>query len=304
MEENGTAYDNPTTLEEKSLKFNFEQNVSGTGFFTAYKYAQMPNALGTEGQQFNGVEAKNKAHGSGKINTDSTIYAESSYSNKTWINGAYDEDGEEIEDEEGSTSIIQMKEDSKMTYSPLAMGIGSRYYNHNPVVFNSLLSEDDWIKNRDDFNSMHHRIDRAHGLNKVLEAQSNAGDDTVNTAMDVEEDLIDGRAHFGVLQLEGIPADEEPEEGSEEVQVLGLAMKAWKKPLIDIDEDYVGSYHIKKNMDISTYTDEDEEEDSWLPCCFAGFGDMNYADAEVFKSARGVFDCTCFNVPIRAQFAG
>ncbi|MCK9439905.1 MAG: hypothetical protein M0Q13_00565 [Methanothrix sp.] len=304
LEENGAAYDNPTTLEENSIKFNFEQNVSGTGFFTAYKYAQMPNALGTEGQQFNGVEAKNKAHGSGKINTDSTIYAESSYSNKTWINGAYDEDGEEIEDEEGSTSIIQMKEDSKMTYSPLAMGIGSRYYNHNPVVFNSLLSEDDWIKNRDDFNSMHHRIDRAHGLNKVLEAQSNAGDDTVNTAMDVEEDLIDGRAHFGVLQLEGIPADEEPEEGSEEVQVLGLAMKAWKKPLIDIDEDYVGSYHIKKNMDISTYTDEDEEEDLWLPCCFGGFGDMNYADAAVFKSARGVFDCTCFKAPIRAQFAG
>ena len=149
--ENDSAYDNPTTLEEKSLKFNFEQNVSGTGFFTAYKYAQMPDALGTEGQQFNGVEAKNKAHGSGKINTDSTIYTESSYSNKTWINGAYDDDGEEIEDEEGSTSVIQMKEDSKMTYSPLAMGIGSRYYNHNPVVFNSLLSEEDWIKNRDGF---------------------------------------------------------------------------------------------------------------------------------------------------------
>lgn len=299
LEKNGAAYDNPTTLEEKSLKFNFEQNVSGTGFFTAYKYAQMPDALGTDGQQFNGVEAKNRAHGSGKINTDSTIYAESSYSNKTWINGAYDEDGEEIEDEEGSSSVIQMNEDSKMTYSPLAMGIGSRYYNHNPVVFNSLLSEDDWIKNRDDFNSLHHQVDRAHGLNKVLVAQSNAGDDTVNTTMNIEEDLIDGRAHFGVLQLEGIPVDEEPEEDSEEVQVFSLAMKAWKKPLIEMDEDYVGSFHIKKNMDISTYSDEDEEEDSWLPCCFGGFGDMNYADAEVFKSARGVFDCTCFKAPIK-----
>jgi len=293
FQENDAAYDNPTTLEEKNLKFNFEQNVSGTGFFTAYNYAQMPDALGTEGQLFNGVEAKNKAHGSGKIDTDSNIYAESSYTNKIWINGAYDEDGEEIEDEGAATSIIQMKEDSKMTYIPLVMGIGSRYYNHNPVVFNSLLSEEDWIKNRDVFNSLHHLVDRAHGLNKVLDAQSNAGDDTMNTTMNIEEDLIDGRAHFGVLQLEGIPVDEMPEEDSEEVQVLGLAMKAWKKPLIEMDEDYVGSFHIKKNMNLNTHSDEEEREDSWLPCCFGGFGDMNYADAKVFKSARGVFDCTC-----------
>ena len=201
LEENNAAYDNPTTLEEKNLKFNFEQNVSGTGFFNAYKYAQMPDALGTEGRLFNGVEAKNKAHGSGKIDTDSTIYAESSYTNKTWINGAYDEDGEVIEDEEETTSIIQMKEDSKMTYSPSVMGIGSRYYSHNPVVFNSLLKEEDWIKNRDGLNSLHHLVDQAHGLNKVLDAQS----DATNNTMNIEEDLVDGRAHFGVLQLAGNP---------------------------------------------------------------------------------------------------
>jgi hypothetical protein len=136
--------------------------------------------------------------------------------------------------------------------------------------------------------------------------------------MNIEEDLVDGRAHFGVLQLEGIPVDEEPEEeeseeeGSddgvsdedapEEVQVLGLAMKAWKKPLIEIDEDYIGSYHIEKNMTLSTIEEEEEEEDEWLPCCYAGFGDMNSEDAKAFKSANGIFDCTCFKVPDKAQF--
>ena len=298
LEENDAAYNNPTTLEEKNLKFNFEQNVSGTGFFSAYKYAQMPDAIGTEGRLFNGVEAKNKAHGSGKIDTDSDIYAESSYTNKTWINGAYDEDGEVIEDEEETTSIVQLKEDSKMTYSPLVMGIGSRYYSHNPVVFNSLLSEEDWIKNRNGLNSLHHMVDQAHGLNKVLDAQS----DAVNNIMNIEEDLVNGRAHFGVLQLDGIPVDEEPEEGSEEIQVFGLAMKAWKKPLIEMDEDYVGNFHIKKNMNLYTDSEEEEEEDLWLPCCYGGFSDLNYADAKVFKSAKGIFDCTCFNVPAKAQF--
>jgi hypothetical protein len=298
LEENDAAYENPTTLEEKNLKFNFEQNVSGTGFSTAYKYAQMPNAIGTKGQQFNGVEAKNKAHGSGKIDTDSNIYAESSYTNKTWINGAYDEDGEVIEDEEETTSVIQMKEDSKMTYSPLVMGIGSRYYDLHPIAFNSLLKDEDWIKNRDGLNSLHHVVDQAHGLNKVLDAQS----DATNNTMNIEEDLVDGRAHFGVLQLQGIPVDEVPEEGSEVVQVLGLAMKAWKKPLLEIDEDYIGNFHITKNMNLYTYSEEEEKEDSWLPCCYGGFSDLNYADAKAFKSARGVFDCTCFIVPAKAQF--
>lgn len=295
LEENNTAYENPTTLEERTLKFNFEQNVSGTGFFSAYKYAQMPDVTDTEGRLFNGVEAKNKAHGSGNIDTDSNIYAESSYTNKTWINGAYDEDGEVIQDEEEATSIVQMKEDSKMTYSPLAMGIGSRYYNHNPVVFNSLLKEEDWIKNRNGLNSLYHRVDQAHGLNKMLDAQS----DATNNTMNIEEDLVDGRAHFGALQLVGIPV-EEPEEESEEVQVLGLAMKAWQKPLIELSEDYEGSYHIKNNMNLYTYSDDKEKEDSWLPCCFGGFSDMNYADAKDFASARGVFDCTCFKVPSKA----
>lgn len=29
---------------------------------------------------------------------------------------------------------------------------------------------------------------------------------------------------------------------------------------------------------------------------------MNYEDAKAFKSAEGIFDCTCFKVPSKAQF--
>lgn len=245
-------------MDEKNLKFNFEQNVSGTGFFTIYKYAQMPDALGTEGQLFNGVEAKNKAHGSGKIDTDSNISAENSYTNKTWINGAYDENGEVIQDEEEATGIVRMKEDSKMAYSPLAMGIGSRYYDLHPIAFNALLTEEDWIKNRDGLNSLHHSVDQAHGFDVAFDAQS----DATNNTMNIDENLVNGRAHFGVFQLEEIPVDEMPEEDSGYVQVPGLAMKAWKKPLIELDEDYVGNCHIKKNMNLYTYSDNSEKEDS------------------------------------------
>ena len=67
-----------------------------------------------------------------------------------------------------------MKEDSKMAYSPLAMGIGSRYYDLHPIVFNALLTEEDWIKNRDGLNSLHHSVDQAHGLDVAFDAQSDA----------------------------------------------------------------------------------------------------------------------------------
>jgi hypothetical protein len=258
----------------------------------------MPDDTGTEGWLFNGVESKNRAHGSGHIDTDSTIYAESSYSNKTWINGAYDEDGEEIEDEEEATSLIRLKDDSRMTYSPALMGIGSRYYDRYPIEFSSLLKDENGFKNRNGLNSIDHLVEQAHGLKKLLDAQS---DGTIN-AMNIEEDVIDGHIRFGVLQLAGIPRDEEPEEESEETQVLGLAMKAWKKAEIDMDEDYRGSFHIERNASLITDSDDDEKEDPWLPCCFRGFNDMNYTDAKAFKSSAGIFDCTCFQVPSRAQF--
>ena len=108
--------------------------MSGTGFFSTYKYALMPDALGTEGSLFNGVEAKNQAHGSGTIDTESQISAESSYTNESNLNIEPDEEevfggGEEVEIfeefEEESTSIVGIKEDGNMTYSPAAMAIGA-----------------------------------------------------------------------------------------------------------------------------------------------------------------------------------
>jgi hypothetical protein len=39
-----------------------------------------------------------------------------------------------------------------------------------------------------------------------------------------------------------------------------------------------------------------------VPICFGGFADMNYGNMMPFKSATGVFDCTCFKAPTQAQF--
>ncbi|MFB3765247.1 MAG: hypothetical protein ACE14P_08360 [Methanotrichaceae archaeon] len=296
--DDNSTYNNPTSMEEGNLIFNLDQRVSGTGFFATYKYSLMPDVLGTEGRLFNGAEGKNRAHGSGRIDIDSIMHAESSYSNKTWENGAYDEDGEVIDTEEESTGIVQMKEDSDETYSPIAMVIGSSYYALNPITFNSLLSEEDWIKNRNSLSSLSHRINGAHGLKEALDAQSIIQSDTADCIMNIDENLIDGRAHFGAIQLAGIPVDEVPEDADleEEGQSFGYAMKVWSKPLIKLDEDYVGTFHLVKNMTLHSGSEEKEKEDGWLSCCSGGWDSMPYYDRTSYgKSAKGVFDCTCFN---------
>jgi len=40
----------------------------------------------------------------------------------------------------------------------------------------------------------------------------------------------------------------------------------------------------------------------WIETSFRGFADMQPLDKKAFKSATGVFDCTCFKAPTVAQF--
>lgn len=305
----GCAEENNITYkEEKHLILKYDQKVSGTGFFSTYKYAFMPDALGPTGAMFNGAETKSKNHGSGTIDTDSNMYAESYHLYENYSDTKYDEYGQPYDDFEDANSIIQLKEDGKMAYSPLSMAIDSQYYNIHPVIFNSLLKDDAWIKNRDNLNSMNYMTEGAHELDRMLDIQA----DYSSTVMTVNESLTNGKIHFGVLELKGIPVDEVPEEMSEEESLpLGLAMKAWEKPLTVVDEDYIGTFNITKRMTLTTLSvDVENEEDRWLPCCGSyggngGWDDMNATDKKGFgASTEGMFDCSCFKVPDKTQFSG
>jgi hypothetical protein len=68
------------------------------------------------------------------------------------------------------------------------------------------------------------------------------------------------------------------------------------------DERFVGIYDITKNIRMKSRFDKIRKEDDWLPCCSGGFFGMNPVDQKAFKSAKGVFDCTCNTVPAEAQF--
>jgi hypothetical protein len=264
------------------------------------------------------VELKKRGHGSGTIDTESLFSGESTYTNTSHF---FDTDeGEEMEIlerrgeievfeeyEEEATSVVALKEDSKMTYNPMVMAIGAKYYALHPITFKSLLDDDTWAKNRDGFNSLNHEIEGAHGLDMALDVQC----DATNTTINVDENLIDGKAHFGALQLAGIPRDEEAEEDTEDdaeedAPLMGLAMKAWHSPLVEVDTDFVGTYRIKKNMTLTVSEEEKEFEYDWLPCCFGGYLDMPpiyQKGAMGFGSdVKAIFDCTWPRCPATGNF--
>jgi hypothetical protein len=68
------------------------------------------------------------------------------------------------------------------------------------------------------------------------------------------------------------------------------------------DERFVGVYDIAKNIRMKSRFDLVKKEDSWLPCCFSGYSNMNPLDQRSIISAKGVFDCSCFDIPAKAQF--
>jgi hypothetical protein len=288
--------------EENNLTFIISQTVQGTGFFTTYKYAHMPDSPGTEVSLYNGVEGKNQAHASGSIDTESLLSASSSYTNETDLNEAYNEIDYPEGYEEFWSNSVELKENNKLTYSPIAMAIGTGHYALHPIAFNSLIDVETWIKNRNGFNSICNRIEKAHGLDETLEALS-ASDytPTTLTTMKVEDNLIEGKAHFGVLQLVGIPKGEESEEESEEGSLDASPIKAWQKPLTIIDQDYVGTYQIKNNVTLAMSSYIEHFDDDWLPCCFGGYLTMPTYYKKGSKgfgsNVNSIFDCTCWRQP-------
>lgn len=296
----------PNGYSISNATFNFEQSVQGNGYHMSYIYAKA-----------GGTAMKNYAHGSGSLDSEATL---------TWqhviekTHNVYSDYFDHYQD------CIQFKEDVAMVYAPMRIAVGTGYYAANPLDYSSLLKERTEAKNYFAGTQMIHEIEYAHAIDKELDLVVK---DKINytydpellavgyTQMKVNEDVTDGKVHIGVLQANDniigylspcgsrCPANKSPDYS----RILGspsndLSWKGyiWRDPAIEIDEDYWGTYHIEKNMTLEVPFHVTCKKDDWLPCCFAGFDDMNPLDKKAFKSATGVFDCTCFKAPTVAQF--
>jgi len=280
-------------FQEKNTTFSFEQNTEGNGYYKDYAYAKAGN-----------VVFKNYAHGSGSANSDAILTYQKL--NRTTHNA--DADYNDLDQ-----NCIQFKEDAAFVYAPTRFAIGTGFYASNPLDWESLIKERTELKNYRAGSSILHEVEYAHALDKELDL---TGKEKFNYTYDpvkegigfsqlkINEDLTDGKAHIGVLQAN---SDYANYLGGSDLINGNIAKKsAWYKPSIEIDQDYFGAFHIERNLTLSVPYYLKQGSGEWLPCCFGGFLTLNgkeQGSLGLGKSAKGIFDCTCFKVPAKAEFA-
>jgi len=262
------------SLSEISLSmrhiYHLDQDVQGNGFFNTYSKTDVTN-----------LSVSNIAHGSGSFDHASNIDSR---------NGVkYDDTNDEYSlVTDRGTALI---ESTDFAYAPVSMQMG--HYSR-PISFQSKGSEETCVNNYYSGISMNARFSYADTLSKNLSGELYwKRVDNIDTSdyslsnLDVEsrtklnfEAAFSGSGHVGVLDSKRI---------SQNTEVL-------------IDEDYRGTYYITKNMSHNEIYTLKRLTDDWLPCCSSGFSDMNILDKKPFKSATGIFDCTCFVAPNNAEF--
>jgi hypothetical protein len=248
---------------DSNISFNFDQSVQGSGYFMTYRYIQLhtpDTSYLISGQK--GPMYKDYAHGSGTIDNEITICAEEVYT-KNKVAGCYYETE--------AYSCISAREDNAMVYSPMTMSIGNGYYARNPIRYDSLLKEKTEIKNYRPVTSMHHQVEYAKAVDKeidvIVKDKQYTYEDPVYqgvgyTSMKINEDVTDGMVHIGVLQ--GEPND------MSKNGYIPPETSAWRNPMVEIDEDYVGTFHIEKNMSLDVPYKKVVPEKDWLSCCIVG----------------------------------
>ena len=280
------AADNPEGYYIKNEQ-KLEQDVAGEGFVMVYQ------KVNTESLQL-----KNYLHGSGTMDAAFLISSNQSSSGGTCTQDqntlAYIKTGKDSDAYAGNVSFLEQNE---MVYSPVAMAYGTGYYAENPIVYNSKLKERTEAKNYNTAAcgdgqgvSMLHQIEYASAFVKDIGVelknqekwpQKGYSSTPINgfssTKMKIEEDVTEGSVHIGkLMNRAGVDCKSADE---------------WENPLIEIDENYIGTFKITKNMEICTSCKGSKPRADWLTCCIGGYGTME--DYDRLWGEEEIFDCTC-----------
>lgn len=262
------AADNPKGYYTTKYENNFEQDVEGEGYSMVYQNVNTKT-----------LELKNYMHGSGTMDAATLINSSQkegsywTYKDGAWSNEPY------------NSGEIHFVEQNEMTYAPVAFAYGTGWYEKNPIVYNSKLKERTEGKSYQEGVSMVHQIEYASAFKKdvgvdleCIEGTKADGDKGHGLArMKIEEEVVEGTVHIGQLYTDPKSKDH-----------------GWKNPLIEIDENYVGSFRITKNMEVCAEKDKPSKPKDWLSCCFGGYDGMD--DTDKLWGEEEIFDCTCRDV--------
>jgi hypothetical protein len=270
-------------VHETNISVDLVQSINGSGFFSSYRDVAVPDPLGNlegaVGRGLSGMESKHRAHGSGEINDKSRILAYSYYYEDGVVPVQGSMELDPVIDEENITALpfIQVLEKTILMHVPFAKTVGRWYSPLNPIKFNSLPEDCTYILNLDSGSFLQNKVEYAKALNKKLEASAHYLD-VVNTTMDVNEEISEGKVRIRALQVESLPTLDEIEvdkmttnekaEEESEIEVMPILLLEKSEPQIEMEEIYQGSFRLKNRMILATSITLDQKEDFWLPCCY------------------------------------
>jgi hypothetical protein len=251
---------------------DFQQDVSGEGYAMVYQNVNTNN-----------LSVKNYMHGSGVIDMATLIHSEQ----KPYVDVEYIPSNGIPVDVYSWNSFINFTEQNQMTYAPEGFIYGTGWYAAHPIEYASLLKEKTDGRNFQAGISMDHQIEYARAFKKDIAVQLNCTGGSVGIKgeglgkMKIEEDVTQGTVHIGEL----LTQPQVPGKSPGKLTAI--------EPIVEIDENYVGNFKIKKQMSINVPKSSYSNSADWLPCCMGGFFDMYTWDQNVNSAKKGIFDCTC-----------
>ena len=244
-----------------------EQDVTVQGYSTIYQDIEARN-----------LQLKNYLHGSGTMDAAILITT-----NQTKLRYCPQNETTLVYEKSpiyGYESNISFSEQNQMLYSPMTVAYGTGYYSKNPIEYNSKLKEMTCAKSYQEGVSMINKIEYASGFDKDMRVDLKCKDAINYTdpavyglglaRMEVEEEVMSGVIHVGQLMTD-------PKYG-------------WKRPLIEIDEDYIGDIKLTRKMEVSMDKCPQQLGIDWLSCCVGGYGSME--DEDKLWCEEEIFDYT------------
>ena len=173
--------------------------------------------------------------------------------------------------------------------SPQNLTPGGGYYSTNPIFMGSGSGSRTEIYNADSATSISHEIAAAREASREAEylVQSSGVKGPLGksgfttTQMRIDETVTDGRVNLGVLVGES---------GKGKAgRSLDPRHSAWRDPAIEIDEEYIGTFNISKNLTYNSSYSVTRNRDGWLNCC--GDDQIISLSPPGLVSADDVFNC-------------
>jgi hypothetical protein len=176
-----------------------------------------------------------------------------------------------------NNSAISLISENRISSDPVDLAPGSGYYSSHPFAIGGGIGSRTELSNANSATSMSHEVSFAQGISGKREYSATSHSmqseyeniDYATTQMQIDETVTSGKVQIGVLS--------------------GIDGQAWKNPAIEIEEEYIGTYHISKNFAINNSDSEKRAFDGWLNLC-GGSYDINPPKPGLLR-ADDVFNC-------------